>query len=98
MAPGALNTRMTEELLAAGREKLPLEHEKVRAQLAGGGAPLPRAAALVVWLCSPASDGISGRLLSAQWDDWEHLAERKQELRGGDAYTLRRILPADRRP
>jgi len=96
-APGALNTRMTEELLAAGRKALPLEHERVRAQLEGGGASPARAAALVVWLCSPASDGISGRLLSAQWDDWEHLAERRDELAASDLYTLRRVRPEDRR-
>jgi NAD(P)-dependent dehydrogenase (short-subunit alcohol dehydrogenase family) len=97
VAPGALNTRMTEELLAAGQEALPLEHERVRAQLAGGGASPARAAALVVWLCSKTSDGISGRLLSAQWDDWEHLAERRDELLASDVYTLRRIRPEDRR-
>lgn len=97
VAPGALSTRMTEELLAAGREALPFEHDALKTQLEHGGASLSRAAALVVWLVSPASDGISGRLLSAQWDDWEHLAERRDELRASDLYTLRRIRPLDRR-
>lgn len=96
VAPGVLDTRMTEELLAAGEAALPHEHERVRALLAAGAASPARAAALIVWLCSPASDGLSGRLLSAQWDDWENIAERREELAKSDVYTLRRIRPEDR--
>jgi hypothetical protein len=40
--------------------------------------------------------GVNGRLLSAVWDPWASLAERKEELTRSDIYTLRRIVPADR--
>lgn len=96
VAPGILDTRMTEELLAAGPERLPREHERVRDQLTRASTSKARAAALIVWLCSPASDGISGRLLSAQWDDWQDLGKRREELAASDIYTLRRIRPEDR--
>jgi 3-oxoacyl-[acyl-carrier protein] reductase len=43
------------------------------------------------------SDGITGRLLSAAWDDWSALPGRRAELAGSDVYTLRRIVPEDRR-
>ncbi len=43
-----------------------------------------------------ASDGITGRLLSAVWDPWEDLAGRRDDLEGSDVYTLRRIVPKDR--
>src|SRR5438309_7196503 len=42
-----------------------------------GGAPLAKGAALTVFLLSEASDGITGRLLSAVWDPWETLRDRK---------------------
>jgi 3-oxoacyl-[acyl-carrier protein] reductase len=50
---------------------------------------------LIEFLLSPRSDGITGKLISAQWDPWEKLDEFKKDL-GGDIYTLRRIVPKDR--
>jgi len=52
--------------------------------------------ALVEYLLSPVSDGISGRLISALWDPWQDLARHKEELADSDIYTLRRVVPADR--
>jgi hypothetical protein len=63
---------------------------------AEGGTPLERGAAVAVYLGSAASDGITGRLLSAVWDSWEDLASRRDDLDRSDVYTLRRIVPKDR--
>jgi hypothetical protein len=49
-----------------------------------------------VFLASADSDGISGRLLSALWDDWAGLPAQRDALMAGDLYTLRRIVPEDR--
>jgi 3-oxoacyl-[acyl-carrier protein] reductase len=49
-----------------------------------------------VYLGSKASDGITGRLLSAVWDPWQELETRRDELASSDIYTLRRIVPVDR--
>lgn len=95
VAPGAMNTRLLEEILAAG-EAAGSEYAKAAVQRMAGGVPPETAAALCVYLAGPDSDGISGRLLSALWDDWEHLGERAEELRESDIYTLRRIVPEDR--
>lgn len=96
VAPGAMNTRMLQEILAAGAERAPGEFETAQAQARSGGVPLEKAAALVVWLASPASDGITGRLLSAVRDNWVGLPAVRDELAQSDVYTLRRILPEDR--
>lgn len=96
VAPGAMNTRMLDELLAAGPEGARTEYEKALKQAQSGGTPPDKAAALVVYLASSASDGISGRLISAVWDDWERLTERRDTLAKSDIYTLRRIVPKDR--
>ena len=97
VAPGALNTRMLDELLAAGPAKVGQAlFDKALKQKASGGAPLERGAALCVYLLSEASDGITGRLLSAIWDPWSSLESRTAELDGSDIYTLRRIVPEDR--
>jgi NAD(P)-dependent dehydrogenase (short-subunit alcohol dehydrogenase family) len=96
VAPGAMNTRMLEETLAAGPAGGRGEYAKAVERKAKGGTPPETAAELVAFLCSPASDGITGRLVSAVWDDWKVLPARREELETGDVYTLRRIVPKDR--
>ena len=97
IAPGAINTRLTEEVLRLGPTVVgEAEYAAAQKQKAAGGAPLDQALGLVEWLLSPASDGISGRLLSAPWDPWRTLGERAGELAAGDIYTLRRIVPEER--
>ena len=97
IAPGALNTRMLDEVLAAGAARLgPQAHAALLQQQRSGGAPLAKGAQLAVFLASAASDGITGRLLSALWDPWPALSRRGAELAGTDIYTLRRITPEDR--
>jgi 3-oxoacyl-[acyl-carrier protein] reductase len=97
VAPGAINTRLTDEIIARGPgEAGEAEYQAALKQKVTGGQSLDKALGLVEWLLSPASDGISGRLLSAQWDPWPELAGRKEDLAKSDLYTLRRIVPADR--
>lgn len=97
VAPGALNTRMLDELLEAGPSRAgEADHARAARQKADGGASPERAAALCVFLLSGLSDGLSGRLISAVWDPWESLAERREALRDSDVFTLRRITPRDR--
>jgi NAD(P)-dependent dehydrogenase (short-subunit alcohol dehydrogenase family) len=96
IAPGALNTRMLDEVLAAGPEGVgQAYYDRAMNQKTTGGAPMERAAALAVFLGSAASDGITGKLLSAIWDPWEDLPEHRADLES-DVYTLRRIVPKDR--
>lgn len=97
IAPGALNTRMMRELLDAGPSAVGESFfARMRAIADDGGTPLERGAALAVFLASPQSDGITGKLLSAVWDPWEELPRHKDDLARTDVYTLRRIVPAER--
>lgn len=97
VAPGALDTRLLDQLLASGPARVGRTfYDRMMALKASAGTPLERGAALAVFLGSPASDGISGKLLSAVWDPWESLGEHRADLQGTDVYTLRRIVPKDR--
>jgi NAD(P)-dependent dehydrogenase (short-subunit alcohol dehydrogenase family) len=97
IAPGALNTRLLDEVLEAGPEKVGRTfYEKSLKQKKEGGAPLEHGAELSVFLASALSDGITGKLISAVWDPWERFPEHLEELRNSDIYTLRRIVPGDR--
>lgn len=97
LAPGALNTAMLDEVLAAGPSKVgAARYAQAQQQKATGGASLQEAAALALFLASTQSDGITGRLISAVWDDWRNLSARKADLEGSDVYTLRRITARER--
>jgi NAD(P)-dependent dehydrogenase (short-subunit alcohol dehydrogenase family) len=97
IAPGALNTRMLDELLAAGPERIGSAlHARSLQQKQNGGVPFHKGADLAVFLGSSLSDGITGKLLSAAWDPWKTLPNHLAELNGTDIYTLRRIVPKDR--
>jgi NAD(P)-dependent dehydrogenase (short-subunit alcohol dehydrogenase family) len=96
IAPGVMRTGMLEEILDAGPDRVGAG-EYAQAQAASrSAASLERAAELAVFLVSSDSDGISGRLISAVWDAWEELPERRAILGETDVYTLRRIVPKDR--
>jgi NAD(P)-dependent dehydrogenase (short-subunit alcohol dehydrogenase family) len=97
VAPGAMNTRMLEEVIAAGPEGVGQAHyARALRQKQDGGASLSRAADLCVFLLSKLSDGITGKLVSAVWDPWETLPQHREELQKSDVYALRRIVPKDR--
>ncbi|AWM38631.1 (S)-1-Phenylethanol dehydrogenase [Gemmata obscuriglobus] len=97
VAPGALNTRLMDDLIAAGPEKVGAAFfDKMTKTRDSGGTPLDKGAELSVFLASAASDGISGRLISAVWDDWQNLPTHSDQLASSDIYTLRRITPDDR--
>jgi len=97
VAPGALNTRLLEEVLAAGPEKVgDTFYNAALKQQESGGTSLELGAALCVHLASSAGDGVTGRLISAQWDCWKRMEEIREELSGTDIYTLRRVTPGER--
>ena len=97
IAPGALNTKFLDEVLDAGPDRAGADYfAGAVKQKEDGGAPLEKGAALAVFLASAVSDGITGRLISAIWDDWDELPSRREQLEGSDIYTLRRILGRDR--
>lgn len=97
VAPGALKTQITENFYNAGPDKIgeKLFNEMIRVR-GGGGTPLSVGASCCVYLASSKSDGITGRLIAAQWDPWKDFEKFKKDLECSDIYTLRRIVPSDR--
>lgn len=97
IAPGALNTRLLDEVLEAGPGKVGSDFfERAKRQRANGGTPLDVPAQLAAFLASADSDGITGKLISAVWDDWASFPAHVAELGKSDVYTLRRIVAKDR--
>jgi NAD(P)-dependent dehydrogenase (short-subunit alcohol dehydrogenase family) len=97
VAPGALNTRMLDEVIESGPEKVgDAFYAQALKQKEQGGTPLEKGVSLCVFLASIESQGITGKLISAVWDPWANLVKYKNELQTSDIFTLRRIVPEDR--
>jgi NAD(P)-dependent dehydrogenase (short-subunit alcohol dehydrogenase family) len=97
IAPGAINTAMTKEVVEIGPERSGLEeYKRAVKQLQSGGDCIENVYSMVRFLLSRESDGITGKFFSAQWDKREQLQTFRDPLVKSDVYTLRRIIPEDR--
>lgn len=97
IAPGALNTRLLDQVLDAGPASVGEDfYARSLKQRDEGGASLDTAARLAAFLASSESDGVTGKLVSAVWDPWQDFPEHLKDLSGSDIYTLRRITPRER--
>jgi 3-oxoacyl-[acyl-carrier protein] reductase len=87
VAPGSMNTEFMEKVLSAGPEKAGQEfYDRMVKQKEVGGDSIENAAELIAYLASNESNHITGRLISAVWDDWRNIKDLKPGM-----YTLRRI-------
>jgi 3-oxoacyl-[acyl-carrier protein] reductase len=91
VAPGPVKSHMWDQMRAAGASGGPKLLEELKRMDETGGAPPERAAGLVAFLASERSSKLTGRLLSAVWDNWEQLENHIEKIRSSDAGTLRRI-------
>jgi 3-oxoacyl-[acyl-carrier protein] reductase len=91
VAPGAMNTRLLDDVLDNARGRVTDDYyAKALKQKEEGGASLIKAAELCLYLASERSNGVTGKLISAVWDDWADLHNHPNELKS-DLYTLRRV-------
>ena len=90
IAPGAVTTEITNAVLAAGPSRAGAEfYERTVRQKAAGGDPPELAARLAVLLASGRTGALTGKLLSAKWDDLEALDP--DSVNRSSRYALRRI-------
>jgi 3-oxoacyl-[acyl-carrier protein] reductase len=83
---------MHDGTLQAGPDRAGADYyERTRVQLETGGFPAREAAGLVCFLLSAEAAGITGRLLSAQWDPWREPEFRDRLRTDPELARLRRI-------
>lgn len=91
ISPGAVNTRLLDQVLGTGELAGIDFFEKSKKQKIEGGTPPEKAAKLAIFLATTRSDHITGKLLSAVWDDYENFDKIKNKLEETSFYNLRRI-------
>jgi 3-oxoacyl-[acyl-carrier protein] reductase len=92
IAPGVVKTRLVEEIAAAREKAGERALSDARRVLEGSGVGFEPVTKLAVFLASDESNGLTGRLISAVWDDWRSLrGDRIKWVMEKGYYTLRRI-------
>jgi len=92
IAPGAVNTRMLEEVLSSGKQAGEKELYEAKLRAKEGGVSANSAAELVVFLASRRSAGLTGKLISAVWDPWKTWnRDSIRSIMASEEYTLRRL-------
>lgn len=90
VSPGGVYTKLTDYLISTGSKKAGQEiYDEALKQKRSGGINPELVAELVAFLSSDKSDHITGRFLSAKWDDIEKLS--KKDKLSANIYRLRRI-------
>lgn len=90
ISPGAVASNLTLELLDLPKEDVGKEMYETSQRLkAGESSPPELAANLVAFLISPEADRVTGRLISAKWDDYRSWVGKK--IKSENLYRLRRI-------
>lgn len=100
VAPGTVNTHLHDDVLAAGAragEHL-FQQTRLMRETGAGAVPAAVVAGLAVFLASGASEGLTGKLISALHDPWREWNGRGAEITASPLYTLRRLDPFTLRP
>ncbi len=94
ISPGAVNTKMLEQVLEVGPKAAGAKfYEKAKKQKEEGGDSPQLAADLVLFLSSEKSYNLSGKIISAKWEDWREWDKEKiSKIMSSDLYTLRRTI------
>jgi 3-oxoacyl-[acyl-carrier protein] reductase len=91
LAPGALNTSILDEMLENKDNINEDFYDKCLKQKEQGGDSIEHAAEVCLRLCKE-DVKITGKLISAVWDDLESIICEEID---SDAYTIRRLVPAN---
>jgi 3-oxoacyl-[acyl-carrier protein] reductase len=97
ISPGAMKTSLLEEVLDCDPQLTGVREREIASKVFEfGGASLQNVSELAIFLSSNAGKCITGKIISAVWDNWREWPNYIDELNNSDLYTLRRISGKDR--
>jgi len=97
VAPGAINTGLLDQVLKTGMRKVGRDFFLAsKKQKAEGGMSPTKVRDLILFLSSKESGNLTGKIISAVYDNWIKIPKRLGILNKTDIFNIRRIKPADR--
>lgn len=96
IAPGIMPSKMQQEITQNLNLRDSKDHLNAMKSISTGDYDPTRLFNLCDFLLSSNSEGITGKLISAEWDNWAEWPNHVNEIKNSDVYTLRRIIGRDR--
>lgn len=96
IAPGVMPSRMQDEIIGNLNLCDSKDYAVAFKSLSARNFDWTKLLSLCDFLLTNESDGINGKLISAEWDNWAEWPNHLEELKNSDLYTLRRITGRDR--
>jgi short-subunit dehydrogenase len=97
IAPGVMPSAMMTEIVELGTSQVDqVEFREAQKVLDSESTSIIRVLDLCEFLLFGDGREITGKLVSAQWDNWQEWPNHLQYLQNSDLYTLRRIVGRDR--
>jgi len=96
IAPGVLPSKMQAEVLENESLRDSRDFVMSRKSILDENYDFTKLLSLCDFLLTDRSDGITGKLVSVEWDSWEKWPNHLDQLNSSDLYTLRRITARDR--
>jgi 3-oxoacyl-[acyl-carrier protein] reductase len=96
IAPGVLPSKMQSEIIGNERLHDSKDYAVSLKSLSEENYDATKLLSLCDFLLTDRSDGISGKLISAKWDNWAEWPNYIDQIKNSDLYTLRRITGRDR--
>lgn len=96
IAPGIMPSKMQNEIINTHGLLDTKDFLDAERSLSNANFDFIKILNLCNFLLSDESEGITGKLISAEWDDWAEWPSHIPEIKDSDVYTLRRIVGRDR--
>lgn len=95
ISPGSVNTKMFDQMMSAGEANVGNSEwtKLLQQKVTGGNDPL-KAAKLCIWLSNNFSKPLTGKTISAVYDNWDKWTKLNiKNINSSDWYTMRRMDP-----
>jgi short-subunit dehydrogenase len=96
IAPGVMPSKMQVEVVENESLRESEDFFKAVKSLSHESYDLTKLISLCDFLLTDSSEGITGKLISVEWDNWAEWPDNLEKLKNSDLYTLRRISGRDR--
>ncbi len=97
ISPGAVNTKMFDQQLKVDKNSIGKKNwQALQDRLASGGDSIDKVSELALFIACQNRKEFNGRVISAIWDNWENISNKKEKIIDTDTFQMRRIVPKDR--
>ena len=91
IAPGPIKTKITYDILESGN-LAGIENARAKDVIEKGDAGIEKVTELALFLASNESNGLTGKTISARWDDLNYIKNNIHAIQQSDKYTMKRMI------